>query len=237
MKRFWDTATLTTTPDGHQLLLDGIPLRLPEGGLLVIASPPLAQAIRDEWQAAGGAKGGEVHHNRHLPLTQFHTTAAIRVAEQRDAIIDSIAAYGESDLLCYRAASPRPLREKQDNAWQIWLDWAALTLDAPLLVAEGIVHVAQPAASLAALRAALNATSNEELAVLGVVVPATGSLVLGLAMIKNVIDAKQLHEAAIVDEQFQIDFWGEDAEGMARLAHLATELALAERFLTLVRST
>ncbi len=236
MKRFWDQASLTPTDTGHQLLLDGKPMRLPDGGTLTIAFPTLAAAIRDEWQNAGGAKGQEFHHATHLPLTQLHTTATHRIAPDRAAIISAIAAYGETDLLCYRAASPAILRERQDHAWQPWLDWAALRLDAPLAVTEGIAHIAQPPASLHALTAAVGALSDYELAALGVVVPATGSLILGLALIKGAMTAVEANLAASIDEQYQTEFWGADDEATNRADHVATEIALAARFLELVKT-
>jgi len=235
MRRFWDHATLQPTPHGQQLLLDGKPMRLPEGGTLIINPPALATAIRDEWQNAGTAKDGEFNHANDLPLTQLHTTATHRVAQNRAAIVKSIAAYGESDLLCYRAVSPQLLRTRQDRTWQPWLDWAALHLDAPLLVAEGIAHKAQPAASIAALISAVAKRSDYELAALGVVVPATGSLVLGLALIEGALDAAQADVIATIDEAFQTEFWGIDAEASARIANLTRDIGQAVRFLKLTR--
>jgi len=235
MRRFWDNASLADVPDGQQLILDNKPMRLPEGGSVIIKQPALAAAIRDEWQMAGTIKGQEFNHATDLPLTQLHTTASHRVAENRPAIIAAIAAYGESDLLCYRAAGPRLLRDRQNHAWQPWLDWAALTLDAPLAVTEGVIHIPQPAASLAALAAAVAGCSDHELAALGVIVPATGSLVVGLALIESALTAAQAHSIATVDEAFQSEFWGSDAEAATRTASLANDITTAIAFLKLAR--
>ena len=234
MKRFWSTASLAATEDGFQLELDGKPLRLPGAGELRIEGRALAEAIRDEWQQAG-QKGDEITPAVHLPLTQLNTTAQVRVAQERVGIIASLGAYGGSDLLCYRAASPRPLRERQDQAWQPWLDWAARTLDAPLRVTDGLMAIAQPEASIAALGAQVAALSNLELAALGLVVPVTGSLVLGLAWLQGAITPEAVFAAASVDEHFQAEFWGEDAEAAQRLAHIQAEILLATRFLALAR--
>ena len=231
MRRFWDNAALASTPGGQQLLLDDKPMRLPEGPL-IISPPALAVAICEEWQNAGQ----EFNHTTDLPLTQLHTTAAYRVARDRAGIVKSIAAYGETDLLCYRAVGPRPLRERQDQAWQPWLDWDALNLDAPLCVTAGVVHVPQPPSSIVALAKYVAQRSDQELAALGVVVPATGSLVLGLAMIEGALDAVQVHAIATVDEAFQAEFWGSDAEAADRDASLAAEIALVSRYLELARN-
>lgn len=235
MKRFWDQASLQPGSGGYALLLDGKPLQLPQAGPLMMANFALAEAIRDEWQRAGGAKGGEFRHAVDLPLTQMHSTATCRVASERDAMIKAIAAYGDSDLLCYRAEIPAILRERQDRAWQPWLDWAQATLNAPLRVASGVLHVAQPEASLAALRLQVAACSDVELAALGVMVPTTGSLVLGLAMVHGALSAAEAHRIARVDEAHQSELWGSDAEAAARAAVIEADLRLAEKFLHLAR--
>jgi len=66
-----------------------------------------------------------------------------------------------------------------------------------------------------------------------VVVPATGSLVLGLAMIEGALDAVQVHAIATMDEAFQAEFWGTDAEAADRDTSLAAEIALVSRYLKL----
>ena len=233
MKRFWKTASLIETPSGQQLMLDAKPLRLPEGGTLIIGQQKLARAIREEWQNAGGAIGAEIHPGTALPLTQLHTTATHRVAQHREGTVAAIAAYGETDLLCYRTHAPAELRRRQDEAWQPWLDWAAITLDAPLLISESIIHIQQPLESIAALRAATAACTNHQLAALGVIVPVTGSLVLGLALIAGALTAAELFGVATVDEQYQTEFWGLDDEAAARTKNIAADITVAARFLEL----
>ncbi len=201
--------------------------------MLRVGPPALAAAIAAEWNDAGGAPGGEMGWSD-VPLTTLAGTAQERIAPDPAPVAAALAAYGQTDLLCYRAEDHR-LGRRQDEEWQPWLDWAARALDAPLVVTRGIMHVAQPAASLAALARAVAALDAHGLAALGVAVPSMGSLVLGLALAGEAIGAEDAHRVATLDERAQAEFWGADAEAEARLARLAGEVALAGRYLRLSR--
>jgi chaperone required for assembly of F1-ATPase len=170
-----------------------------------------------------------------VPLTRLLGTAAERIAGDPAAMVAGLAKYGETDLLCYRAQDAA-LAAEQARAWQPWLDWAAARHGAALAVTEGLMPVPQPAAALDALRGAVAAHDAEQLAALGLAVPALGSLVLGLALSAAALDAAEAHRLSVLDETFQERRWGEDAEAAARRARAAADVALAERFLALVRA-
>ncbi|WP_198373431.1 ATP12 family chaperone protein [Roseomonas rosulenta] len=235
MKRFWNHAVAVRRPEGgYAVVLDGKPLRLPGGAPLATGSAPLAEAIAAEWDAAGGQKGGEITMDA-VPLTRLLGSAQERVAQDPSAMVAGLAKYGETDLLCYRAADAA-LAELQARDWQPLLDWAARVHGAPLGVTAGLMPLAQPPGSLAALRDAVAAHGAEELAALGVAVPVLGSLVLGLALSAGEVDAARAHALSVLDETFQEQRWGLDEEAAARRARAAADVALAERFLTLVRA-
>lgn len=235
MKRFWDHAVAVARPEGgHAVLLDGRPLRLPGGAPLATPSAALAEAIAAEWQAAGGAKGAAMSMEE-VPLTRLLGTAQDRVAPDPAAMAEGLARYAETDLLCYRAEDP-VLAVMQAREWQALLDWAAEAHGARLVVTEGLMPVSQPPESLARLRGALGAFGVEELAALGLAVPALGSLVLGLALSAGRVAAAEAHRLATLDETFQETRWGEDPEALARRARALADVALAERFLALVRA-
>jgi chaperone required for assembly of F1-ATPase len=234
MRRFWDRACAEPSDKGWSVALDGKALHLPGGPVLHVPGQALARAIAAEWQEAGGGNGGEMSFDD-VPLTRIAGTAQERIAPDPGPVVDALAAYGESDLLCYRAESPVALARRQAQQWQPWLDWAARVLDAPLRVTAGVVHVAQDPQSLAALHAAVAAQDAMGLAMLGVVVPALGSLVLGLAMAEEELDAEGAYALATLDERFQEEFWSTDADATARRQHMAHEIAQADRFLRLAR--
>jgi chaperone required for assembly of F1-ATPase len=234
VKRFWDRATVESSISGHEILLDGRPMHLPTGTVLAIGPLPLAQAIAAEWQAAGGEKGGEMSF-ADTPLTRLAGTAQERIATDPTPTVDAIARYGESDLLCYRAAAPRELVQRQARLWQPWLDWAALTYDAPLRTSVGIAYVRQHHDSIAALRRVVAALDAYALTGLGIAVPALGSLVLGLALADDRLDPETAYALGALDELFQVELWGEDAEAAARRKSVAADIALAARFIRLTR--
>ena len=234
MKRFWDNASVERTEHGHTILLDGKPMRLPTGAPLLVGPPRLAHAIAEEWQTAGGAKGGEMSFND-TPLTRLAGTALERIAPDPAPTVDAIARYGETDLLCYRAETPPKLVERQHQRWQPWLDWAALTHDAPLRTATGVGYVKQHHDSIAALRRAVAALDVHALAGLGIAVPALGSLVLGLALAAGEIDAATAHALGALDELFQAEQWGEDYEAVDRRTRILADIVLAARYIDLTR--
>jgi chaperone required for assembly of F1-ATPase len=234
LKRFWDIVTTEPVAGGFAILLDGRPMRLPGGSALVIGPPRLAHAIAEEWQQAGRDKGGEMSFSD-TPLTRLAGTAQERIATDQAPTVDAIARYGESDLLCYRADAPPELIQRQSLMWQPWLDWAALTYDAPLRVTTGIGYIKQHHDSIAALQRAVARLDIHALAALGIAVPALGSLVLGLALAEGELDAEAATALGALDELFQAELWGEDAEAAARRAAVGAEIALAARFIALTR--
>ena len=235
MKRFWDAATCRRDELGHAVLLDGRPVHLPGGGVLRVAAEPLAQAMAMEWQAAGGAKGGEMSFED-TPLTRLAGTALERIAPNPDPTIDAIARYGETDLLCYRADYPPRLVALQARDWQPWLDWAAETYHATLRVTTGVGHIRQHHDAITALRRTVASLDIYALAALGIVVPATGSLVLGLALSEGALDAATAHALGTLDDRFQEEEWGIDAEAQRRRTAIAADIALADRLVRLTRS-
>ncbi len=234
MKRFWDAAVVQPTETGHTILLDGKPMRLPGGSPLTVRSARLAQAIAAEWQAAGAGKGGEMSF-KDTPLTRLAGTALERIAPDPAPTVDAIARYGETDLLCYRAETPRKLVHRQHQQWQPWLDWAALTYDAPLRVVTGVGYVKQHHDSVAALRRAVAALDVDTLAGLGIAVPALGSLVLGLALAAGELEPNAAHALGALDELFQAEQWGEDNEAVDRRASMLADVVLAARYIDLTR--
>jgi chaperone required for assembly of F1-ATPase len=234
VKRFWDFATVHPTESGYEILLDGRPMRLPSGARLVVASPRLAAAIAGEWQEAGNAKGGEMSF-ADTPLTRLAGTAIERIAPDPAPVIDAIARYGETDLLCYRAETPDKLVQRQHLLWAPWLDWAAVTLDAPLRVTTGIGYVRQHHDTIDALRRAVASQTPDALAALGIAVPALGSLVLGLALAAGEMDGETAYTLGALDELFQAEQWGEDDEAVHRRAGIRSDILLAERYIVLTR--
>ena len=234
MRRFWESATIEPAEAGFWVLLDRRPVRLPGGAVLRIGSERLALAIAAEWQAAGEGRGGSLSFED-TPLTRLAGTAQERIAGDSWVTVDAIARYGETDLLCYRAEAPEELVQRQVRRWQPWLDWVAAEYEAPLRVGVGVAPIRQHRGSISALRRAVARHDPYALAGLGLAVPALGSLVLGLALARGRIDAEEAYGLGALDELFQAEKWGEDAEAARRRASIAGDIGLAARFMELAR--
>jgi chaperone required for assembly of F1-ATPase len=230
MKRFYTSVDVRPAAGGYGVRLDGKPLRTPAKAPLVVPTRALAEAIAVEWRAQSDHVKLDA-----LPLTRIASTALDLIPGRRPAIIAEVARYAGTDLVCYRADDPPELIERQQAAWQPLLDWASLRYDAPLLVRAGVAPVAQPPRSLAAYAAAVAAYALFELAALHLATATLGSLVLALALIEGRLDAESAFAAAELDQSFEIERWGEDAEAMRRRAAVKEDVALAARLMGLLR--
>ncbi len=229
MKRFYKEVGIHKAASGHAILLDGRAVKTPAKETLHLPSAALAQALAGEWQSQA-----DVVQPSSMPLTQLACTAIDQTHPRHREILEETAAYGGNDLLCYRVERPEALRQRQQQHWQPLLDWAHLRFDAPLQVTSGILSVEQPSASLTALRQPLLDLDPFALTAFAQVVRISGSLVLGLALLKGELDADGTFERAELDETFQIEQWGEDAEASKRRALRLSDLRDAERFLLLL---
>lgn len=229
--RFYKTATAVERDGLHALVLDGKPARTPTGTALAVASHPLGQAIAAEWAAQGQRIDPST-----MPVTRLVNTAIDGVSQHASAVADEIVRYAGSDLLCYRADEPERLVHRQHEAWDPLLAWAAEALQAPLATTSGIIFAAQPASSIAAIDTEVRRFEPLGLAALHVMTTLTGSAVLALAVALGHIEAEAAWAAAHVDEDFQIELWGEDAEAQARRANRWREMEAAARVLSLAAS-
>jgi chaperone required for assembly of F1-ATPase len=228
MKRFWTEATVAAEDGGHGIRLDGRAVRTPGRLPLVVPTLALAEAIADEWRAVEGEIAPAA-----MRLTGLANAAVERIATDPAPHIAGIAAYGESDLLCYRADGPEPLVAREAAAWDPLLAWASARYDVHFEVTSGVMHQPQPAAAIAQLTEAVAARDAFALAALSPIVSITGTLVGGLALDEGTTDADTLWAAATVDEAWQAEMWGEDAQAAQSLAAKRTEYDAAVRFLEL----
>jgi chaperone required for assembly of F1-ATPase len=228
-KRFYKEATAAPLGDGFTVLLDGKGVKTPARSPLAVPTLALAQAMADEWNGQG-----ERIDPRSMWLTKLANTAIDRVAPRRDPVIDEIAAFAGTDLICYMADAPVGLAQRQAAHWAPLVVWAEAELGASLRVTPGLVHVPQDEAALAAIRKAVSEASAFELAALHNAVTLTGSAVIGLALLRRRLNAAQAYEAAHVDEAWQAHLSGEDEEEAARLAARRAELDDTMRFLELL---
>lgn len=229
MKRFWKEVEVVAEGERFAILLDGKPVKTPARAPLAAPTEALAEAVADEWRSVA-----ETIDPRAMPLTGLANAAIDRVAPDKAGFARGLARYGESDLTCYRATGPRELAAVQEVAWDALLGWARRRYDVDFVTTEGVTHVAQPAATLERLSHAVEALDAFHLAGLSPLVTIGGSLVAALALAEQAITPAQAWDAVSIDERWQIEQWGADAEAEAAIENRRREFLAAARFLELL---
>lgn len=232
-KRFYAKAEAVARAGGHGIALDGKAVRTPARNEFLVPTAELGARIAAEWEA----QAEEIDPGL-MPLTRIVNSALDGVAQAMPAVRAEIAAYAGSDLVCYRAETPRELVSLQAAHWDPVLAFARNCLGARFLRGEGVMHVAQPQAALDAVAARLEAeTSPLALAALHVVVTITGSVLLALALADRHLDVEAVWRAAHVDEDWNASQWGEDAEAARRRAFRRADFEAAATILSAARTS
>jgi len=211
-KRFYAVVDVVQTDGGFAVRLDGKPIRTPSGRIVAIPAREIADVVAGEWKAQK-----ETIDPLSMPMTRFANSVVDAVMDRAEVVRDDVARYLNSDLVFYRAGHPATLVAREAKHWDPVLFWAAETLGAHFILAEGVVHVCQPDEAIAAARAAL--PSNPwSIAATHVVTTLTGSALLALALLHRGLDADAVWAAAHVDEDWNSEQWGADDEVLSRRA-------------------
>ncbi len=206
-KRFWKEAMAIAADGGYAVHLDGRPVKTPAKAGLILPTKAMAEAVAAEW----GSQSDVIDPST-MPVTRSANAAIDKVRVQRDEVIALLAEYGDSDLLCYRAAGPEGLVKQQVAAWDPLLDWAAESLNARLWIGEGVMHVAQDAQVLSRLTDEVAAFDDFALAAAHDLISLSGSLVIALAVTRAHLMPGAAWDVSRVDEDWQIAQWGDDEE-------------------------
>lgn len=229
MKRFWKDVSVEPEGGGWAIQLDGKPVRTPARAPLVVPAEALANAIADEWRSVE-----ETIDPRAMPLTGLANAAIDRVATDRQAFAAGLARYAEADLACYRAEGPRGLVSRQEESWDALLAWGRRRYDVDFATTCGIVHVAQPQATIDRLSHAIASLDPFRLVALSPLVTIGGSLVAALAVVEKAITPEAAWDAVSIDERWQLEQWGSDADAEAALDNRGRDFMAAARFLELL---
>ena len=228
-RRFYEDTKAIEAGSGHGIALDGKPVRTPAGKPLVVPGAALADALAGEW-----AGQGEEIDRETMPLTRLACSALDLVPARRAEIVAGVTAYAETDLVCYRVDDPPALAHLQEACWQPLVTWAAGRYGARLAVTIAVTPIAQTPEAVAALQGAVASEDDFALAGLSTATRAFGSLVIALALREGRLDAHAAADASLVDERYQIERWGEDAELAARCDRVVRDAADTERLFRLL---
>lgn len=231
MKRFYKVVTVepVAEPAGFAIQLDGRGIKSPAKKALHVPTEALAKAMAAEWEAQG-----EEIVPATMPLTSLTYTALDHIADNQPAVLDQIAEYADTDLLCYFAGDDDKLMAKQQAAWRPMIDWAQEELGVTLKTTDNQMPVAQDPQTRPRIRERLGKIYPWRLASLSVTTALSGSVILGLALVLKRLTAEQVFTVSTLDETYQAERWGEDEEAAERRQHIADELTQAERFLQLL---
>jgi len=227
-KRFWKEATVIATDGGFTVTLDGRPVKTPAKAALVVPTAAMAQAIAAEWDAQQGPVRPDT-----MPYTRAANSALDKVVPQFNEVVTLLTAYGETDLLCYRATDPEPLVTRQAMRWDPLLDWSATALGAPLRAVPGVMFLEQPHKSLLRLHALTAAQTAFQIAAFHDLVAISGSLILALAVTHHRLTPDEAFGLSRIDEHWQAEFWGFDEDAAVLEALKKDAFHQAARFHTL----
>ena len=226
MKRFWKEVGVEQEGEGWGVRIDGRPVKTPARAALSVPTKKLADDIAKEWRDVD-----DKIDPRAMPFTGLANAAIDRVASDRQAFASGLANYAEADLACYRAEGPHELVDRQEEQWDKLLAWARRRFDVDFVTTSGLMHVAQPAATVERLSHAVSALDPFRLAGLSPLVTVGGSLVAALAVLEKAITPEEAWEAVSVDDRWQLEQWGADSEAEAALENRRRSFLAAARFL------
>ncbi|POF31529.1 ATP12 family chaperone protein [Roseibium marinum] len=221
-KRFYKEAAHEPAEGGFAIHLDGRPVKTPGRTTLLLPNETLGAAVAAEWMAQE-----KVINPANMPLTRIANSAQDAVSVRYDEVADEITRFAGSDALCYRADDPQSLVETQRGLWDPVIDWAGSLLGGRFVLIEGIVHASQPEDLLKAYRRRIGAETPLRLAALHTATSLTGSAILALSLKEGHLDADRVWTAAHVEEDFNIERWGEDADAASLRAYKRTEFDAA----------
>ncbi len=226
IRRFYKVVEVQAAPDGFGVALDGRAMRTPAKAPLVVPTPAAAQMIADEWAAQG-------EHIRFsdMPATRHAYTAIDRVSAVRIEVAEEVARYAGSDLLCYFAEAPEALVERQIRLWGPVLDWAESELGLSFTRIAGINPLPQPPQTLLRIEALALDLDDYRLAALAYAGALFGSTILALAVHLGRLTAAEAFALSQLDETFQEEQWGADAEASERVEQLRGEALVLEQWL------
>ncbi len=224
-KRFWTSAEIATQDGGFAVRLDGRPVKTPAKAPLVVPTKDMAHAIAAEWDAQD-----DVIDPHTMPVTRAANAAIDKVRHQHAEVAQMIADYGDADLLCYRAASPVELVQRQSESWDPLLDWAAAAFGVRLHTVTGVMHAPQDQDALATLAGHVHKMDAFTLTAFHDLVSLSGSLIIGFAALTDYRAPEGLWQVSRVDEMWQAELWGIDEEASEHAARKECDFLAAKRF-------
>lgn len=216
-KRFYKLVSVARIEHGDEdvfeVQLDGRSARTPGRAHVRLPTEAAAQLVAREFEVQV-----EVIDPLTMPLLRIANTAIDGVLRDPEPVFEDVLKFASSDMLSYRADGPDKLIERENDVWNPVLDWAARVAGGRFLLAEGVMFVEQPKEALDGLRRYFQPRATEpfRLTCVHLMTSLTGSALLALAVEAKRLSPDEAWKAAHVDEDWQIEHWGQDSEAVAR---------------------
>lgn len=231
-KRFYKDVAVTEADGSFAIVLDGKPVRTPAKQVLAVPTAALAELLRVEWDA----QGEEIDPAR-MPVTRLVNTAIDGIAADTQAVFEDVLRFSANDQICYRATGPERLVARQAERWDPLIDWAANTLGARFILAEGVIHQEQPREAIAAFAVTLRKYDTAlELACLHTMTTLMGSAILAMAFAEGRLSLDEAWDLAHLDEDWTNEQWGVDSEAAERRLQRREELEAAAAAFSALKS-
>ena len=198
MKRFYKLVSTEKLADGYHILLDGRAVKTKSGAHLCAPTEEIALLIMHEWSAQIDNILPDT-----MPFTQILNTKIDRVSRERTAMSAYVLKYIDTDLICYFADEPQGMVEQQKDKWQVWIDWFEGEFGYTLQTTTGLAALTQEKGAHDAIAKYVAALNDDHFTILQLVTSVSGSLILGLAMVKGAANAQQIFDACFVEENFR----------------------------------
>lgn len=149
---------------------------------------------------------------------------------KRDALIDELVAYADTDLLCYFAEEEALLRV-QRNCWQPILSALESEWNVKIKRTQGIMPITQSPDIRQYCQEFLSHYDHGALIAIAQLITQLGSIFITLALMNQHITLDQAIEASQIDETYQQQQWGEDEEKSSELHQRAEKIRNAHTYL------
>jgi len=224
-RRFYERALVEMSEGSFRVALDGRAVKTPARRLLTAPTYALAEALAGEW----GAQRDVIDPSK-MPLTRLANTIIDGVAHSCSQVAAEVERYLDFDLVLYRAERPQGLVERQAAAWDPVLEWANASLGARFQTVQAMAHVAQSREALCAARAAIS-HDPWQLGALHAMTTLTGSALIALAFAGRAMSLAQAWSAGHIDEDWNMEVWGQDRLALERRAGRFAEMQAAAQVL------
>ncbi|MDG5749099.1 ATP12 family protein [Qipengyuania sp. XHP0207] len=230
MKRFYKQAKVEHSDPGYFVTLDGRPIKTQGGQPQVVPTLTLAERMAAEWQ-----NQSEELDPQAFVFRDMVDYALDVLPTEREATVEKLLRYAETDTLCYRADPDEPLWHRQRDVWEPMLGALENSEGIRFERVSGVVHRPHPKQTMDALRMRIERLDPFQLAALEQLTSLSASLCVGLAALEDGADGEKLWDAANLEEDWQVEQWGADEEASARREKCKRDFLNAMEFATAAR--